>query len=107
LELRYEDLVLRPEIELPRVCAFLDLEYSPRMQDFEAQGAARIARLRGRMHVSGRMVAREDRTRIHVNLARPPQRDRVGVWRREMSAADRATVECAANPLFASLGYAR
>lgn len=106
-ELRYEDLVLHPESELPRVCAFLGLEYSPQMLDFEAQGAARIARLKGRMHVSGRMVAREDRTRIHVNLARPPQHDRIGVWRRELSTADRAAVELAASPLFTSLGYAR
>ncbi|MGH8801882.1 MAG: sulfotransferase family protein [Casimicrobiaceae bacterium] len=107
LELRYEDLVLHPETALARVCSFLSLAWSPRMLDFEAQGAARIARLRGRMHVSGRMVAREDRTRIHANLARPPQRDRVGVWRREMSADDRTAVERAASPLFASLGYAR
>ncbi|HEX7327349.1 MAG TPA: sulfotransferase [Casimicrobiaceae bacterium] len=106
-ELRYEDLVLHPETELPRICAFLGVEYSLRMLDFAPQGAARIARLQGRRHVSGRMVAREDRTRIHANLARPPQRDRIGVWRREMSAADRAAVERAASPLFASLGYAQ
>lgn len=106
-ELRYEDLVLHPEAELPRVCAFLGLEYSPRMLDFTAQGAARIARLKGRRHVSGRMVEREDRTRIHQNLVRPPQPDRIGVWRRELSAADRAAVERAASPLFASLGYSR
>lgn len=106
-ELRYEDLVLHPETELQRICAFLGVGYSPRMLDFAPQGSARIARLKGRRHVSGRMVAREDRTRIHANLARPPQRDRIGVWRREMSAADRAAVERAANPLFASLGYAQ
>lgn len=106
-ELRYEDLVLHPETELPRICAFLGVGYSPRMLDFAPQGAARIARLKGRRHVSGHMVAREDRTRIHANLARPPQRDRIGVWRREMSAADRAAVERAASPLFAALGYAR
>ncbi|MBS0325286.1 MAG: sulfotransferase [Proteobacteria bacterium] len=106
-ELRYEDLVLHPEVELPRICAFLELEYSPRMLDFTAQGAARIARLKGRRHVSGRMVEREDRTRIHERLVLPPQRDRIGVWRREMSAADRAAVELAAGPLLASLGYSR
>jgi len=106
-ELRYEDLVLHPEVELPRVCAFLGLEYSARMLDFTAQGAARIARLRGRRHVSGRMVERDDRTRIHENLVRPPQQDRIGVWRREMSAADRAAVERAASPLLASLGYSQ
>ena len=106
LETRFEDLVLRPEVELPRICRFLGVEYAPAMVDSAAQGAARIARLKGRLHVSGRLVSREDRTTIHENLAKPPQPDRVGVWRREMSAADCAAVLRGAGPLVASLGYA-
>jgi len=106
LETRFEDLVLRPEVELPRICRFLGVEYAPAMVDSAAQGAARIARLKGRLHVSGRLVSREDRTTIHENLAKPPQPDRVGVWRREMSAADCAAVLRGAGPLVDSLGYA-
>jgi hypothetical protein len=106
IETRYEDLVLRPEAELPRLCAFLELDFAPAMLDPSAQGAARIARLQSRMHVSGRIVSREDRTRIHENLARPPQKERVGVWRREMSPAERAAVEHGAGPLLQTLGYA-
>jgi hypothetical protein len=106
VETRFEDLVLRPEAELPRLCQFLGIAYAPAMLEFGAQGAARIARLQGRMHVSGRRVSREDRTSIHVNLAKPRQTERVGVWRREMSAADRVAVEQGAGPLMATLGYA-
>jgi hypothetical protein len=106
LETRYEDLVQRPEAELPRLCRFLDVEYAPAMINSAAQGAARIARLQARLHVSGRLVSREDRTRIHENLAKPLQRDRVGAGRREMSAADRAAVERGAGPLLATLGDA-
>ena len=106
LETRYEDLVLRPEAELARLCRFLGVDYAPAMVDSAAHGAARIARLQARLHVSGRLVSREDRTRIHENLAKPPQKERVGVWRREMSAVDRAAVEHGAGPLLAALGYA-
>ena len=106
IETRYENLVLRPEEELPRLCEFLGIAYAAAMLDFSAKGAARIARLKGRTHVSGRVVSREDRTSIHVNLARPRQTERVGVWRREMSAADRIAVEQGAGPLMATLGYA-
>lgn len=106
LETRYEDLVLRPEEELPRLCRFIGVAFSPAMLDFSAQGAARIARLQGRMHVSGRLVSREDRTSIHVNLAKPRQTGRVGVWRREMGEAERIAVEQGAGPLMATLGYA-
>ncbi len=106
LETRYEDLVLRPREELSRIVAFLGLPYAESMADPSAQGAARIARIQGRMHVSGRMVTREDRTRIHANLTRPPMPERVGVWKREMSGADREAVERGAAPLMRALGYA-
>ncbi|MEP7061799.1 MAG: sulfotransferase [Betaproteobacteria bacterium] len=106
IETRYEDLVLRPQAELPRLCDFLQLHYAEAMRDPSAQGAARIARIQGRMHINGRMVTREDRTRIHANLARPPLAERVGVWKREMSAADRDAVERGAAPLLQALGYA-
>ena len=106
IETRYEDLVQRPETELRRLCQFVGVDYAPAMVDSAAQGAARIARLKARLHVSGRLVSREDRTRIHENLAKPPQQDRVGAWRREMSAADSAAVLRGAGPLVAALGYA-
>lgn len=106
VEVRYEALVQNPADALARLCDFLALPFVPAMTDGSARGAARIARLKGRQHVSGRMVSRDDRTRIHANLARPPLPERVGVWRREMSAADRAAVEAGAGPLLAELGYA-
>lgn len=106
VETRYEDLVRSPQRELRRLCQYLELEYSPAMENPSRQGAARIARLNGRMHASGRMISREDRTSIHRNLAQPPIQARVDVWRREMSAADRKAVERAASPLMQELGYA-
>jgi hypothetical protein len=105
IEVRYEDLVLQPERELRGICDFLALEYSSAMADPSEQGAARLARLNGRSHRSGRVITREQRTEIHVNLARPPLPERVGVWRREMSAADRAAVERGAGSLLRELGY--
>jgi hypothetical protein len=106
VEVRYEDLVLKPEETLRKLCAFLALDFVPAMVDASAQGAARIARLNERLHVNGRLISREQRTAIHVNLARPPLPERVGVWRRELSAEDRVTIERAADPLFHTLGYA-
>jgi hypothetical protein len=57
------------------------------------------------MHADGRMIARDERTRIHVNLARPPMAERVEAWRREMSDAERRQVESGAAPLMRELGY--
>ncbi len=104
-EIRFEDLVRHPEAELQRLCAYLSLAYEPAMLDSGARGEARLARLQGRAHADGRMIARDERTRIHVNLARPPMAERVEAWRREMSDAERRQVESGAQPLMSELGY--
>jgi hypothetical protein len=106
LEIRYEDLVLRPEATLRRICEYASLAWSPAMLDYAARGAARLERLQGRQHARGRMIEREERTRIHANLTRALDADRLAVWRREMSTEERRALEEAAGPLVAELGYA-
>jgi hypothetical protein len=107
LEVRFEDLVRHPERELRRVCEYLALPWDSRMLDYGEQGAARVGRLQGRLHARAPlMIEREERTRIHANLTRPPDANRLEVWRREMTAAERAVLENAAGPLVRELGYA-
>ncbi len=106
IEVRFEDLVRDAEGELKRLCAYLSLAWDPQMLDYRAQGAARLSRLQGRLHARGAMIAREERTRIHANLTRAPDSDRLEVWRREMTPAERKLLEDAAGPLVRALGYA-
>jgi hypothetical protein len=106
LEVRYEDLVRQPETELKRVCAYLSLAYEPGMLDYAAQGAARIARLQSRAILNtSTVVPREERTRIHANLTRPPLAERIQYWKHEMTAAERQQVEQVAGALLRELGY--
>ncbi|MGH8799030.1 MAG: sulfotransferase family protein [Casimicrobiaceae bacterium] len=104
-EVRFEDLVLRPAAELERLCAYLALPWEPAMLDSAARGQVRLQVLQGRAHADGRMIPREERTRIHVNLAHPPMVERVEAWRREMDDAERRQVESGAGPLLRELGY--
>ena len=106
VEVRFEELVLHPERELKRLCAYLSLPWDPIMLDYGAQGAARVERLQGRRHARGQMIPREARTRIHANLTRAPDADRLDVWRREMTHDERRALEDAAGPLVRELGYA-
>ena len=106
VEVRFEDLVRDPERELKGLCEYLALPWDAHMLEYRAQGAARLARLQGRPHAHGAMIAREQRTRIHVNLTRAPDSDRLDVWRREMTPAERELLEEAAGPLVRALGYA-
>lgn len=106
LEIRFEDLVRRPEETLKHVCAFVALPWDPAMLDYRARGAARLERLQGRQHARGPLIEREQRTKIHANLVREPDAERLGVWRREMNADERRVLEDAAGPLVRELGYA-
>ncbi|HUH92653.1 MAG TPA: sulfotransferase [Casimicrobiaceae bacterium] len=106
LEIRFEDLIRRTEETLKRVCAFVSLPWDPAMLDYGTRGAARLERLRGRRHALGPMIEREQRTRIHANLIRAPDAERLEVWRREMSPDERRALEDAAGPLVRELGYA-
>jgi hypothetical protein len=105
IEVRFEDLVLKPEHELRRLCEFLALPWDPAMLDYRPRSAARIARLQARF-AWDRMISREERQGIHANLMREPDIDRLGVWRKEMSAAERRELEAAAGPMVRELGYA-
>src|SRR6266581_9444213 len=106
LEVRFEDLVLHAERELRRVCEFVSLSWDPAMLDYGERGAARLERLQGRLHARGPLIDRDQRTTIHANLTRAPDADRLDVWRREMTAAERTELEDAAGPLVRELGYA-
>ncbi|HTR58926.1 MAG TPA: sulfotransferase [Casimicrobiaceae bacterium] len=106
VEVRFEDLVRQPERELKRLCEYLALSWDPAMLEYQTRGAARLQRLQGRQHAKGPMIPREERTRIHANLTRTPDADRLDVWRREMTAEERRELEAAAGPLVSELGYA-
>lgn len=86
-ELRYEDLVARPEARLREICAFLELEYEPAMLEYHR---------------------REDPSLYadHPRLAEPPVPD-TRSWRREMDPAGAQLFEAIAGDLLAELGYER
>jgi hypothetical protein len=51
------------------------------------------------------VIPAEQRVGIHALASRPPQSDRVGRWRTEMSASDQAAFLESAGDLLAELGY--
>jgi hypothetical protein len=89
LEIRYEDLILDPESTLGAVAAFIALPWNPAMLTYHENSAERMSEL---FAAPASILNRRggDPTTIHQLTAKPPQRDRIGVWRREMSATDQA-----------------
>lgn len=106
LEIRYEDLVADPEPPLHRVCEFIDLPWNPRMLDYHRGAEERMGEVnRDFERGEGPAIPAAVRARRHTRVAEPPQRERAGRWRTDMSAPDRQAFEEIAGDLLAELGY--
>jgi hypothetical protein len=106
MELRYEDLVADPESGLRRVCEFIDLEWDPAMLDYHRSAEQRMAEVtRDFERGSGPAIPAAVRAERHTRVAQPPQADRAGRWRTDMSDADRHAFEAIAGETLAGLGY--
>lgn len=106
LEIRYEDLVLRTEATLRKVCDFAGLRWEPGMLDYHLAAGERLGEMAHPLRLSGgRVVEAAERKAIHKLAAQPPRPDRIGVWKTEMSPAEQSRFERVAGRLLRELGY--
>jgi hypothetical protein len=106
LEVKFEDLVTHPQGELSRICAFLDLPFDPAMLDYPGRAQDRLSEYVqpfGPQGAGG--VTRERFLAIHDRTQAPPDADRIGRWRTEMTPADLHNYDEIAGPLLRQLGY--
>jgi hypothetical protein len=90
LEVRYENLVLRPHEELTRLCAFLEVPFEDAMLDFHELGAGAVN------------VEREPWKSAILNPTNLVALDR---WRQKLSRADVARVEAVVYYELTRAGY--
>src|SRR4051794_6486435 len=90
LTVRYEDLAGRPEVEVPRICAFLDLRYAEDMLALERADPDRIV---------------ADQVSWFPTLFDGINTRSVGRWEREMGARDRRLFAALAGDELARHGY--
>jgi hypothetical protein len=105
LELRYEDLVDKPEKILKATCQFLDLSFEPGMLNYHQTAAERLAELGDIRHTDGRLLSRELRLSTHPHIASPPDRSRAGRWQGVLSPEEREIVQGIAGEMLHGLGY--
>jgi hypothetical protein len=106
LEIRYEDLVSRPEPILREVCDFIELNWNPVMLEYHKTAQERLRETLPVLAQDGKkMISSEERKGIHRLTSKPPQSDRIGRWRKEMNDADREAFEKAAGWTLRELGY--
>jgi hypothetical protein len=107
LEVRYEDLVLDTESVLRRVCELVEVDFDPAMLAYHERAEERLQEMAGALPARKGRPEREagERVDAHALTTKPPDADRVAVWKREMSQAENAEFEEAAGYLLDELGY--
>ncbi len=107
VEVTYEDLVTAPESVLRRLCAFLDLPWSPTLLEYHEGARARLAELdQDIVSPDGtRTISASERRAIFAATSRKPDPRSCGRWVTEMSDADRIVFERIAGETLRGLGY--
>lgn len=106
MEVRYEELIRRPEVELKRIGAFLDLPYDASMLRYWERTPERLKQHKARLRVNGAvLVSHEQRLAQQRRTMEPPQPCRTFRWKQEMSETDRAEFISYAGDTLEALGY--
>ncbi len=105
-EVRYEDLIRKPERELRALCEYLELPFDPAMLAYHERAGERLREHRDRSAADGTLiVSHETRRSTHALTSRPPDVTRIGVWRSEMPPEAQAKFGAVAGDLLRELGY--
>jgi hypothetical protein len=104
-EIRYEDLVSRPQEECAHLCTFLGVTYDPAMLRFH-EHANRPSAI-GRQPIADSRQPIADKPRMDAKHAWLPVTPGLRNWRVQMAAEDVERFESAAGGLLDELGYAR
>jgi hypothetical protein len=107
IEVRYEDMITDTEGVLRRVCEFIELDFDPVMLTYYEHAGERLQEMAGALPAKKGRPEREAGERIaaHALTTKPPQADRVAVWKAEMDEGENAEFEVAAGYLLDDLGY--
>jgi hypothetical protein len=92
LEVHYESLVARPRETLEGICDFLGLPYEHQMLSYPKTATDALP---------------EDSLKWHQSSISPPDISKIGIWRDEMSYADKYIFEDIAGDALALFGYDR
>jgi hypothetical protein len=107
LEVRYEDIITDTESVLRRVCAHIEIDYDRAMLSYHERASERLQEMAGALPAKKGRPEREagERVAAHAMTTKPPDAERVAVWKRDMSAEENAEFEVAAGYLLDDLGY--
>ena len=82
MEVRYESLVRQTEIEIRRICEFIELEYHPAMLRYHERAPARLSEHAARIHSDGRILSTAHaRFTMQQLTTAAPDSSRISRWK--------------------------
>ena len=106
MDLKYEDLIIKPRQVVQSVCAFLDLGYDEMMLEYHLRAASRLQEHEGRSWIDGSIVVtKEQRFQQQHRTTQPLDRSRVLAWKSAMNLEERQRFDAIAEHLLTALGY--
>jgi hypothetical protein len=107
IEVRYEDLISDTDGVLRRVCEHVGLDYDPAMLRYYERAEERLQEMAGALPAKKGRPEREagERLAAHAMTTKPPDPERLQVWKTEMTEGENAEFEEAAGYLLDELGY--
>jgi hypothetical protein len=106
MEVRYEELVNRPEETLRGICAFIDLDFDAAMLKAYQRAPERLRQAQDVFKKDGTLLAsKEQLLKQQWRNQYPPDASRVLAWKEALSELDRRAFEETAGELLVELGY--
>lgn len=106
LEIFYEDLILRPQVNLQKICCFLSLNFHPDMLNYHERAPARLKEHQARIWKDGSFeVSHEQRLQQQHMTTQKLSPDRVAVWKHAMTTGEVQQFEQVAGSMLSELGY--
>lgn len=106
LEVQYEKLVREPSFVLEKISTCLQIDYNPEMLHYYRHARDRLAEIVQPFgFTGGDKLAIDEFKSIYAHTTVPPDQNRIGRWKQEMSFDDRRRFEQIGGYLLAELGY--
>jgi hypothetical protein len=106
MEVRYEDLVNRPEETLRGICTFIELSFDGAMLNAYKRAPERLREAQDIFKRDGTLLATKEQLSKQQWLNQyPPDASRVLAWKTTLSELDRGAFEETAGELLKELGY--
>ncbi|MEO8761514.1 MAG: sulfotransferase [Bacteroidia bacterium] len=101
LDIKYEDLVTNPEIELQKICSFLAITYQPIMLEYDEKIKNEISELERKQGESSAKYYFS----FHDGLAQKPKTNKIGYWKQHLKPEEANLIWTVCGELAEKIGY--